>query len=103
MKPMRYDLVVSDLLEVGVADYLLSGLVAKCEDATEIAAQPDLFLDHFSNEWIDQRKYLVDWLILVRVSRRSIQPSIRKETPRSTEGDFAPRKYTQKVYAIAVA
>jgi hypothetical protein len=74
-----YDLTVSDLLSVEEEDHLFSGLVAKSANGMELAKSPNTIIEHFSADWADARKYLVDWLVLVRILKsQSIHPAIVK-------------------------
>jgi len=66
---VAYDSTVDDLLTVEELDFLLSGLVSRSFAETDLTRSPDIITEHFSKKWNDQRKYLVDWLIIVRILR----------------------------------
>ncbi len=75
----KYDLAVSDLLSVAEEDYLLSNLVSVSIDGMEITRSPNTIIEHFSADWPDPRKYLVDWLILLRIlASKSLHPALLK-------------------------
>lgn len=49
------------------------------EDA-RLFVDPELIARHFGQDWNDTRKYLVDWLLLVRALRnRSLKPATSRK------------------------
>ncbi len=76
-----YDEKVQDILSVEVVDFLLSGLITRsAQEDVRSFVDPDSVIRHFSQDWDDPRKYLVDWLILVRALRnQGLDPAAAKQ------------------------
>ncbi len=95
-----YDLAVSDFLSIDQIDFLLSGLVATSAGGMEFTNPLDIIIEHFSVDWADAQKYLVDWLILVRTLRaQSIHPAIAKRSLKGIRSIMRKGKSVQKFYS----
>jgi len=95
-----YDLTVSDLLSVDESDYLLSGLVARSAGGIELSKSPSVIIEHLSTDYADVRKYLVDWLVLVRILRsQALHPAILNRCEARLRSIMRKGKPVQKFYA----
>ncbi len=95
-----YDANVEDLLRVEEEDFLFSGLVARSFSETDLMISSDVIVEHFSDEWNDPRKYLVDWLIIARVlNSRSLRHSIADRWVARLKSVMGKGSLVQKCYS----
>jgi len=82
LEKLSYDALVEDLLTVQDSDFLLSGLIARSYSVTDFrrAPAPEMPFEHFCKKHQDPRKYLIDWLIIVRI----IRSQAHRQAPSST-------------------
>ena len=94
-----YELAVTDFLGVSEIDFLLTGLVIRSAGEIGVANSPELIVEHFATRFTNPRKYLVDWLILVRIlNNPGLHPAIVRRTLRKIKSAIQKGNTTQKFY-----
>jgi hypothetical protein len=67
----KFDAAMEDLIGTNVVELLLPYLIRRSSHKdVKINYKPDIAVQHFASLWEEPRKYLIDWLILVRIARQ---------------------------------
>ena len=96
-----YDQACENILDNPSSETILQGLITRSiQNDLRVEKPANLPLEHLSKEWQDRRKYLVDWLLLIRILlelRRGTQS--RRDLIASLRGMSSQPSQPQKFYA----